>query len=195
MEKQEILNKIQQVTQERESLFELKKPIDEKLHKTHNQLDRLRNQLSNLELKETRTEEETLIYFLTENDDEGMAKYKARDKYLYDLGLGRSGYHREIQQANIQIGLTYNDSKKLEKVLTSLEKVLPHVKPLEDGYKHISIIEHNLSQYGSYYLLIKDGEYKIASSYRDISKYKTLRKALEYIQEQLWYDGRDNEDD
>lgn len=193
MSKQIIVEQIEEAEKQRKELFALQAPINKKLVSNSKKLDKLRNKLSVVELAETRTSEQEIEYYLSEEYDEGMVKHTARESFWREFGLHRGGMRRETKQSYLEVALTYNDEKSLEKNLKALEKVLPYIKSIE-GYKKIGIFEHTLSEFGSYELLIKKDEYSVSHYYGyNKDKFKTLRAALEYIQKNHWYDGKETD--
>ena len=65
--KQQILEAISLAKQERESLIKKKEPIDRKLVKNYKLIEKLNDELSKLELTETKSLSEQFEYFLFED--------------------------------------------------------------------------------------------------------------------------------
>jgi len=193
----ETLNKAKSIRRE---YFAEKEQIDKKLTQNYKIIEKLRDQLTEIELKELKTEQEKIEYFLIAGDDLGEAgpvRYKAREEFWHNFGLHRAGSFRETNQVALSVKLTYGSEKSLAQQLKALDKVLPYIKPQNDGMKKLPIFEHTLSEFGSYWLRVSEDrkQYIIESRYRDEKEFKSLADALKYIQKYHWYDGKDKEDD
>lgn len=120
-------------------------------------------------------------------------KHDAREKKLTELSLSSNGYFHETNQVYIRIALYRDNDSHFEKVYESLQNILPVIKPLEDGYKHIDIFEHTLSEFGVYALQVHPDNNKarivITRWGRDsvVQRTTDLRSALKYIQQNNYY--------
>ena len=125
--------------------------------------------------------------------------YNERDKfwknYCGNLGLYKSGYYAATNQINLSVKLTYGNQKSLDNHFKQITELLPHIKSQDDGYKHFDIFEHTLSRGCSYKLLINEKEYIISAGCWSKEKFKDLKSALEYIQTNHWYDGKEESED
>lgn len=188
----EILNQqIQAIEDRRNELFKIREPIDEELVSSYNALSQLRNERDTLLLPEKENDWEWLLH--TGESDSSMIRLRAAETQLAKIGLNNAGsYNPDTQQRIISIALTKGDGESFETTLRGMETILPFIKPTEDGYKRISILEHTCGQHRSYYLMLKKGGYLISngSTWDRGKKFSTLREALGHIQENLWYQNR-----
>lgn len=86
--------------------------------------------------------------FLLKNDN-GTVAYKELKQQLAKFGLETGSYNPQTNQMVVQISLKSNDSDGLHLVHDGLNEVIPHIIP-SFGYKFIKIIDHTLSEHGSY---------------------------------------------
>lgn len=132
-------------------------------------------------------------------EQNSSASYMALDKALAKYELSSYGYHPATGQRAVQISL-YKHSvdaySKFKKTFEGLEKILPHVEPVEvcgDKWKILHILESTLSALGSYGLYIGEKVCELRKctygSERVIFKSKSLREVLEYIQKNHPYDS------
>ena len=86
--------------------------------------------------------------FLLKNDN-GAVAYKELKQQLAKFGMNTGCYNPETHQMVVQIALNSNDFDGLHLVHDGLNEVIPHIIP-SFGYKFIKIIDHTLSEHGSY---------------------------------------------
>lgn len=123
--------------------------------------------------------------------EETQAKYESL-KILSDVTNGQlrfSGYNHNMQNS-ISLCLRHGEDFTLaEEYLT---KLLPFVKPTEDNWKPIDIFEKTCSEFGSYYLIIKEDVYKIIKYVHGreelVESYDNLHDALSYISTYVYYE-------
>ena len=132
-------------------------------------------------------------------EQNSMVAYRALDKALAEYALMSSGYRMATMQRAIQISLyKYHpeSAAKLQKTLEGLEKVLPHVKPIE-GWRIVAILESTLSEHGVFDLYVGESACEVRKTVygreRTIFKANSLLEALEYIQKHHAYDTDDEE--
>lgn len=114
---------------------------------------------------------------------------------LFTHVMPGGGYDRRSNQQWVKVGLRRDAD--IDAVMAELALWLPYVRPT-DGYKHVSLLEHTLSEYGMYELR----EYATA----DIRLVKTTYErestegvfpswpvALAYVRDHHWY--RDGAED
>ena len=187
---------VDKLEQEREELFKKKAPIDARLITTYNTIKRKTNQIAKLKLKNKKTDWEWLLEAFPESE----AKYKALDEALRKIGLMNSGYFTETEQTAVTVALTKGDPESLTQTLAGLKKILRYLKPLDDGYVHVSIFDRELSRYNSYTLLInkETGKCRIHTSRiytgKEWEDFKDLKAALTVIQNKYWYESKDPAD-
>lgn len=123
----------------------------------------------------------------------GLERYKACNKALAEIGLMSSGYFPETNQRCVRICMHQEKAGEVEQVATSLELLMPYLKPIE-GWLRVSIFERSLFSSGSFKLLMKpDGtEFQcVRGRYSQTAVEKTsssLREVLAYIQQRHYYE-------
>lgn len=181
------------LSQERDSLFEAQKPINERIVQVNTELRKLQDAKDQLKI-DTFTDEDW-GWLLANDGIDSDARYKFRNQQLEELELQSSGYYPETQQSSIHIRLKKREDERLLKVYEGLVKILPFIKPLskdlEKGWKRIGIMEKTLSQYGIYTLLVGEGACAIEKTTYGrstvLATFDTLLEALRYIQKHVYY--------
>lgn len=211
MFKDALMMKIEELTKEREVLFEQIKPLQDKAYSLYEEITELKSKISSIErdeMEQPEMSEDARIAFYLENDGDtkGMEHYKAKEKFWQDRGLWPSGYFPSIQQQGLKVML-YVDKSTNQQTIDIISKVLPHMKTIEGiddkrpNIKVFGIFEHTLSEDGSYSLFFDtDCEEWIVSiiSWRrrsDVYVTKSLEDVIEYISENHSYDGRYDDED
>lgn len=138
-------------------------------------------------------------FILEENGVGSRSKNNRRRELLLNLlDCEGGGFYPEINQAAVRISLIKGKKESLEKTYNGLLKILPFIKihPQYDG-KIISILEHTLSNGGSYHLHIneKQNKYELDHSYAEAKEFPSLLDALKYIQENHWYKSSEEDSD
>lgn len=207
----ELLADISKLEAERQTLFELKRPIDEKLGQLYKDLDALRNLLGEVQVEEMKAENfvpsygnwfsEKELELVLIGDHKSMTLYKYAEHLLvsrFDYAFARDGYTEETGQTKFHIALVKGDKKRTQFVKDAILYFLPHLKwKTKDRYdgvldvaeKRFVIFEHNLSANGTYDLIYtQDDKWSISRSYHRKDEYASLDAALQYIEENLWYE-------
>lgn len=209
MFKEALRLKIEELTKEREAVFDEMEPLKEKLGHLYNEIQSLENKLSAIERDEMDQPEVTLdqkiaYYLENDGDSKGMDHYRAKEKFWQDMGLWPSGYFPSIQQQGLQVML-YQDGHKNAQTIDIITKTLPHMKTVEGidderpNIKVFGIFEYTLSEYGSYSLFYDtDRDEWIVSCIswhrrRDIYVTKSLEDVIDYICRNHSYDGSEDE--
>ena len=198
MDEKACLAEIEKNEAKREDLFKQKEPIDRSLTRLYNRNQKLADRIAKIKAGRKTIDWGWLLF---EDDRGGMEKHNLRELKLRELGLGTSGYYPEIQQTKLQISLVKNDPESLRQQLKGLKKLLKYLKPAADGYKVVDIFERTLSRYGVYDLLINEEkeEYLIrVTQYHHpeiLHRFKTLKDALELIQNDYYYEDASEESD
>lgn len=178
---------------ERTKLFKKKKPIDDKLVKTYEELNKLVEQRDKLLVDGIDSQHPDWDFLLESNSHGSVIKSAARDRLLAPMGLRSSGYFEATQQVAIEIQLDY--MQNIEKTLQGLRALRPHIKPVNNILR-FGVFEHTLSAFGVYELYVaKEGEKcrlvkTTHGRQSDVSKFDNLRDALKYIAKHCWYQGK-----
>ena len=192
---------IEKTETERIELIEQIDPIRKKISRLYDKRNKLEEQLSELEIAKLRNRKTVdWKYVLFEDGHVSGTRYEYRDEMIRSIGLDSNGYNPDIQQSVIRIALVKGDPKSLETHLKGLRKVLPHLNEVRKGVVIVDIMEEGLSRHESWYLEIN----KIWKTYKVVPKYrpqysikgtfKSLKKALEFIQDKVWYASTDPTD-
>lgn len=81
----------------------------------------------------------------------GLAEHQATQRALESLGLYSLGYFPETMQRCVCIRMSRDRETEVEELAASLDVLMPHVRPLPDGWCAIGVLEHE--QAGRYYHL------------------------------------------
>jgi len=201
MTKDQLIKELEAASLEREKLFKKREPIDVKIKSNYELIDRLKDKITALEVKEPKSLEEKIEYFLFEDGNVSSTRYKERDKFWNDfcgnLGLNHSGYYPFTKQIRLQVKLTYGSEESLKLHKDQIIKLLPFIKVDKDDYKVFGIFEHTLSRYCSYHFLVNEdkNEYTVKTHYGEEVNFPSLKVALKYIQKHHYYDGKDTEEE
>lgn len=136
--------------------------------------------------------------WLLKIDGQSTAKWQERKKQLALLSglnefqFGSMGRWNDIDQAAIEIAFKRRDPFRTALIYQAIMKLLPHIKPLKDGFKWFQIKKGG-DDYAVYYLLIRpEDEYakimRNSSIYRD---WMPLMKALKFCESAIYYDWED----
>ena len=127
-------------------------------------------------------------------EDNSAATQGAWFKAVWALGLWPSGYYPETHQRAAKLMMTRGDAAGLEKTIDAVGTLLPHCKPLSDGFVCFGIFEHTLSEHGSYVMRIRPNLSEItvgdSRGHRAV-KFGGLREAISHVQETHWYNSPD----
>lgn len=196
---QKIEKKLASLINSRQQLFELKKPIDEKIKNTTEEIQKVRTLLSTEKLKSVMSFEEK-FEFLSFEDGRSIDNVRhsaARNLIENELGLWMSGWWPFSQQKGIQIKLHKGTDCNLNQNFESFSKILPLIKPMDkEGNKNISIFENTLSYSESLYLQITPtNEFNLIGNRNKIKKsFPDFLTALTYIQQYHYYSSTLAED-
>ena len=134
--------------------------------------------------------------YTPDGDKTPYAKYRALTGACYELFsyVSRgSGYDPRTNQQWVRVALPKDGS--IAGALVELGFFLPYIKPTE-GYKHISVSEYTLSEFGMHELR-EYGETDIRliitthGRERELQRFGSWRAALEYVQTNHWYGNDD----
>ena len=70
----------------------------------------------------------------------------------YELGI--SGRWAETQQSVVRVTLPRNDATKARKIWDKMVELVPFITQHRDGYRRFDILEHTLSEYAAYHILV-----------------------------------------
>jgi hypothetical protein len=175
----------------RSVLFEEIEPLEKKVIRLHKRNSKLKDRIAEIKSKQKKIDWD---YVLSCEHSGGQTHYEYRESALRKIGLRSDGFFRETGQVCIRVCLYRNDEKSVAKTLAGLRKVLPYLKSVQDGCVIIDIFEHTLSENGIYNLWIdkKKKRYEVKKTtygYEEtVMKFDDLRKTLEYIQENHYYE-------
>ena len=160
-------------------------------------IEKLREELELAQMQQPMKPEDEIEYFLFEDGLVSGERYKAREKFWNNMGLWHSAYYPETSQIRLEIMLYKGVNDNLEKVFTTLEKVLPYIKKQEE-VKRLGVFEHSLSENGSYAIEITDESFDlVVHRYGRKSAVKSLDNLLsllQYIQKHHYYESSEDEE-
>ena len=169
---------------ERQSIQDLVEGLREKSLALFDQIESIKNKITEQKIQQSN---EPDWQFLLKNDN-GTVAYKELKQQLAKFGMDTGCYNPETDQMVVQIALNSNDSDGLHLVHDGLNEVIPHIIP-SFGYKFIKIIDHTLSEHGSYGVHIYEEEHNrfklmITRWHRESVVYESdnLMDVLVYIQ-------------
>ena len=169
---------------ERQSFRDLMEGLREQSLTLFDQIESIKDQIAEQKIQQSIKPD---WQFLLKNDN-GTVAYKELKQQLEKFGLETGCYNPETNQMVVQIALNSNDFDGLHLVHDGLNEVIPHIIP-SFGYKFIKIIDHTLSEHGSYGLHIYEEEHNqfklmINRWHRESAVYESdnLMDVLVYIQ-------------
>ena len=83
------------------------------------------------------------------------------------------------------------DAAGLERAVDAVGTLLPHCRPLHDGFVRFEIFEHTLSEHASYVMRVRPDLSEITvgdSRGRRAARFGSLREAVAHVQETHWYE-------
>ena len=130
---------------ERQSIQSVIEGLRENALALFDQIESIKDQIAEQKIQQSN---EPDWQFLLKNDN-GAVAYKELKQQLAKFGMNTGCYNPETHQMVVQIALNSNDFDGLHLVHDGLNEVIPHIIP-SFGYKFIKIIDHTLSEHGSY---------------------------------------------
>lgn len=197
---------------EQADLWEKQRPIKERLHTLYEEMEQVKAELAKIEIEEMNAEgfvpthgnwfSEKELKLVLIGDVRSMELYRHADHLLssrFGFSFARDGYCSETEQTKFHIALTKGDKELTKFVRDVILYFLPHLKwqtkgrydcDLEVPEKRFDIFDHNLSAGGVSYDLVytQDDKWIISGSYRRHEEYASLEAALDYIEQNLWYE-------
>ena len=137
-------------------------------------------------------------------DVKSMTLFKYADNLMasrFGYAFSRSGYVQETDQTMFKISLVKGDKTRTKLVRDAIVYILPHLKwRTKDNYGRelnpqeirFDIFEHNLSAGGRSWDLVytSDDKWNISGRW-DKQDFPSLEAALEYIENNYWYERLD----
>lgn len=193
-------SKIAALEEKRKPLYAERGTLTDKIVKLSKQIEKLRGQKEEEQMKQPMTPVQEMEYFLFEDGSVSGERYKAREKYWRDKGLYSSGYYPELEQVSVKLMMYKGEQDNLEQTISTLEEVIPLLK-IHDGVKRLDIFEHTCSENGSWSVEITDTSYDLILHYyhrKSVNKsFDTLRALVQYVQQYHYYESSvdSNEDE
>ena len=105
-------------------------------------------------------------------------------KHLWDV---ESYHNRDYSEKYHTFKIKTDRGGSFDEFKKEIDKVIDDVTFLQDGYKKLSIIDHELSQYECRYFLYKDeNDCTIASTYYTYKK-GTMKECFDYMKNHYYY--------
>ena len=178
---------------ERQSIQDLMEGLRENSLALFDQIESIKDQIADQKIQQSIKPD---WEFLLKNDN-GTVAYNELKRQLEKFGLETGSYNPETNQMVVQISLKSNDSDGLHLAHDGLNEVIPHINAAF-GYKFIKIIDHTLSEHGSYSLRVYEDDVKsfkltVTRWHRESVVYESdnLMDVLTYIQK---HHHRDDDD-
>ena len=178
---------------ERQSIQNLMEGLRENSLALFDQIESIKDQIADQKIQQSIKPD---WEFLLKNDN-GTVAYNELKRQLEKFGLETGSYNPETNQMVVQISLKSNDSDGLHLAHDGLNEVIPHINAAF-GYKFIKIIDHTLSEHGSYSLRVYEDDVKsfkltVTRWHRESVVYESdnLMDVLTYIQK---HHHRDDDD-
>ena len=188
---------IAELEAKREPLVVERDKLTAKIVKISKKIEKLREEQELVEMKQPMAPEEEIEFFLFEDGCVSGERYKAREKFWNDMGLWHSGYYPETSQIRLEVMLYKGVNDNLEKVFTTLEKVLPYIKT-QNGMKRLGVFEHSLSENGSYAVEITDQSFDLVvhryGRKSAVKSFDNLLALLQYVQKHHYYESSEDEE-
>ena len=169
---------------ERQSIQNMMEGLREKSLVLFDQIESIKDQIAEQKIQQS---SEPDWEFLLKNDN-GAVAYNELKRQLEKFGLETGSYNPETNQMVVQISLKSNDVDGLKLAHDGLNEVIPHINAAF-GYKFIKIIDHTLSEHGSYSLRVYEDDVKsfkltVTRWHRESVVYESdnLMDVLAYIQ-------------
>jgi len=177
----------------RKQLFEQMAPIQRSLEHNHKKISSLDEQIGRLMVAEATTPDWPQL--VKETGEGGMAMHNYMTEQFRTIGLWPEGYWMDTNDRCLRIMMTRDDPESFKKTKAAVELTAPLLTPHADGLVWYGIFEHNLSAHGIWMLKVTPDlrEAKVSRDRWDDNKASgTLDVVLSYIQDQLYYDRKDN---
>ena len=178
---------------ERQSIQNLMEGLRENSLALFDQIESIKDQIADQKIQQSIKPD---WEFLLKNDN-GTVSYNELKRQLAKFGLETGSYNPETNQMVVQISLKSNDVDGLKLAHDGLNEVIPHINAAF-GYKFIKIIDHTLSEHGSYSLRVYEDDVKsfkltVTRWHRESVVYESdnLMDVLTYIQK---HHHRDDDD-
>lgn len=183
--------KLQELEAQRAVICEEIKRLNNQAIKLYDEIALLKDKIFEREIAKSCEDNWSLLL----KEQNSSASYTALDMALAKYEMTSRGYNPLTMQRGIQISLYQyapDRAAKLEKTFGGLQKILPHIKPV-DGWRVVGILESTLSELGSYWLYVNEKICELRKctygSERVIFKSKSLLEVLKYIRKNHPYDS------
>jgi hypothetical protein len=184
---QELTELLKTLNGHKEIMFKQREDWDNRYSVLYKKIEDAQNELHSIKLEKCEAD----WYFLLEVKPESMVRYKAADNALRKIGLYASGYWEETNQRCIQISLYRDDKEHANKVMESVQVLLPYLKARSGGFKQFSITDESLSEHGSYSLQVWPDRYEVEKMYyynsKTVYSSPNIEDVFDYIRKELYY--------
>lgn len=128
---------------------------------------------------------------------DSQVTYKLLREELVKFNLHNGGYWPQTQQRAVVVRFTKEDREENNNQINGLLTILPHIIPIDDasselnGCRLIDIMEHTLSENGSYKFGVREDNTVILLTQRygtaTVTELGEFYQAMKYIQQNHWY--------
>ena len=194
-------DKLAELEKTQAELFKQRKPIDKKLDRTWNAIQKVQKQIDEEAIKTMEEKGVDWKWILQPANDFGSTEmYRFFDQQVHELGMASGGRWTDTKQPCVKIKLTYGDPESLKKNIAGVRLLAKYYDEIDDGGIPFDIFEHGLSEYAAYTITYDKATKEVTlhtSVYSRTEKKNIgkLPKAMAYLQEHHWYDGKEEERD
>jgi hypothetical protein len=190
-------------------LYEQRQALDKKIdqHRSKNERlikEKVKRQVGNMQAS-GKTDWALLLTFAPYEPYYEALQKAIKDRFP-DMAVVNSGYHPEVMQYALRIGLQRCNQEQVKRVAAFLEEVLPAMKvsiPEKNLYK-FEIMDRGLSEYETYFLICTADtkQWSVVSS-REFKRgrenkhgpFAKVEDALQVISTQYWYTSADGDEE
>lgn len=177
---------------ERDSLFEQRKPIDDALLENYKKIEKAQNKVNSLRQAQMSDEYDWAVLL---DPDNVSTLFNLYSKAIRSLGLYPSGYWSDTNQPCAKVMIQKDQAPgSTAEALTAIKTLVPFYTPHSDGAVWFGIFEHTLSAGGVYRLEVKPDLLSARVSIirygrqSSVTEWNSLEKTLEYVTKHLYYE-------
>lgn len=184
-------NILKNLQTEHKNLLKISEDVDKKLRKSGRELEKVKDNIAKIILKE-KVDWELLL-----DISAGEYAYYQYIKEMNERDLIPGNFFHDNGQRCVTISLLKDDEESYTKTLNALKEILPFIKPRKDStfkpFKTVKIREKMLCENGIYFLLINDKRFNIEvlrnGNTRFVATFETLEVSLKHIQRYYFSQG------
>jgi len=166
-------------------------PHENKIQQLFNTNRKLKGEVDRLRIEQQKKKIDWEFVLAADHEDT-MEHLRFAETALKSIGLGDNGtYNSTLMQRTVRICLTYGKPETLTNAMKGLKKILPYIKPGEEGWVSLHIFEHTLSERGGYCLEVKGTSCRLTKTtygrHEILKDFDNLKDAMNYIYKNHYY--------